>query len=232
MFTEKLSMLQTACSSVSFSAWITSCCLHSKTNYITSQGPNAAATEYRSGGQPCGVMIVVLLYWLAWQAVSGYLYDGINVAGNAPNSSDTPLATSELPQAPKSETTEHESNQVPEKHLSSLLVAGISISSVFIFLLVITGVWYARKKSKGSSAEINCVASGEPGVFLKRISMHENQREWPFEGALQWQRESSCMTLWSVHLCGSTVHTMGLGVSYFSFSVSTSNHSKIIWNVS
>lgn len=42
-----LSMLQIACSSVSFTAWITSWCLHSKANYTTSQGPNAAAPEYR-----------------------------------------------------------------------------------------------------------------------------------------------------------------------------------------
>ncbi|KAM4673942.1 uncharacterized protein AAGF69_002709 [Amazona ochrocephala] len=96
----------------------------------------------------------------------------------------------EFSQAPKSETTEHESDHVPglvpEKRLSTLLVAGISISSVFILILVIAGLWYARKKSKGSSAEINCVACSEPGVFLRGISMHENQHEWPFEqGALQ-----------------------------------------------
>lgn len=42
-----LSMLQIACSSVSFTAWITSWCLHSKANSTTSQGPNAAAPEYR-----------------------------------------------------------------------------------------------------------------------------------------------------------------------------------------
>lgn len=34
--------------------------------------------------------------------------------------------------------------------LFALLVAGISISFVFLVILVIVGVWYARKKSKVS----------------------------------------------------------------------------------
>ncbi|KAM9027229.1 uncharacterized protein PRD47_006414 isoform 1-T1 [Ara ararauna] len=129
------------------------------------------------------ILMFILLF-------TGYLCENTDFTEGTTPLSPTLFAATEFSQAPKSETTEHESGQVPglvpEKRLSTLLVAGISISSVFIFLLVIAGLWYARKKSKESSAEINCVACSEPGVFLRRISMHENQHEWPFEqGALQ-----------------------------------------------
>ncbi|CAN0077358.1 unnamed protein product, partial [Bubo scandiacus] len=50
--------------------------------------------------------------------------------------------------------------------------AGISISLVFLCILIIIGVWYAWKKSKGRSAETTSVPSGEPGVSLRKISTH------------------------------------------------------------
>ncbi|KAM9027230.1 uncharacterized protein PRD47_006414 isoform 2-T2 [Ara ararauna] len=121
------------------------------------------------------ILMFILLF-------TGYLCENTDFTEGTTPLSPTLFAATEFSQAPKSETTEHESGQVP----GLVPVAGISISSVFIFLLVIAGLWYARKKSKESSAEINCVACSEPGVFLRRISMHENQHEWPFEqGALQ-----------------------------------------------
>ncbi|KAM9580985.1 uncharacterized protein ACIB01_015209 isoform 2-T2 [Guaruba guarouba] len=121
------------------------------------------------------ILMFILLF-------TGYLCENTDFTEGTTRLSPTLFAATEFSQAHKSETTEHESGQVP----GLVPVAGISISSVFIFLLVIAGLWYARKKSKESSAEINCVACSEPGVFLRRISMHENQHEWPFEqGALQ-----------------------------------------------
>ncbi|XP_076193246.1 uncharacterized protein LOC143159776 isoform X2 [Aptenodytes patagonicus] len=91
------------------------------------------------------------------------------------SSSSSSSPASEVMQGPVSETTPHGSNHIPEKHLPALLVAGISISFVFLFVLVIVGVWYVQKKSKGGSAEINSVPSGEPGVSLKKISTDEDQ---------------------------------------------------------
>ncbi|KAM6267394.1 uncharacterized protein M6G45_004422 isoform 2-T6 [Spheniscus humboldti] len=91
---------------------------------------------------------------------------------------------SEVMQGPVQETTPRGSNHIPEKQLPTLLVAGISISFVFLFILVIVGVSYVQKKSNGGSAEINSVPSGEPGVSLKKISTDEDQCEWPFERAL------------------------------------------------
>ncbi|KAM6206334.1 uncharacterized protein WM294_003316 isoform 2-T2 [Sarcoramphus papa] len=106
---------------------------------------------------------------------TGYLCNNMDVAANTTISSHSFSPASKVMQAPDSETTRHGSNHVGEEHQSALLVAGISISFVFLCILVIIGVWYSRKKSKGSSAEINSVPSGEPGVSLKNFATPENQ---------------------------------------------------------
>ncbi|KAM6362471.1 uncharacterized protein FN964_004442 isoform 2-T3 [Alca torda] len=84
------------------------------------------------------------------------------------------VPTSKVTQAPKSETTSettpYGNDHHPEGHHSTI-VAAISISVMLFFLLLI-GVLYARKRR--SSAEIDPVPSGEPGMYLERISTHEN----------------------------------------------------------
>ncbi|XP_035755068.1 uncharacterized protein LOC118452794 isoform X5 [Egretta garzetta] len=63
-----------------------------------------------------------------------------------------------------------------ENHpLAAPTVAGISISFVFICMLITIGICCAQRKSKGFSAESNSAPSGEPEVSLKKISTHENQ---------------------------------------------------------
>ncbi|KAM6346281.1 uncharacterized protein O3Q21_000178 isoform 1-T1 [Podargus strigoides] len=105
----------------------------------------------------------------------GYLCNNTDGAASTTTSSYTLSPSSEVMQAPESGTPPHESDPDPEKHLSTLLVAGISISFVLLFILVITGVWYAWKKNKGNSADINSIPSGERAVSLKTISTHEIQ---------------------------------------------------------
>ncbi|KAK2519217.1 hypothetical protein Q9233_012031, partial [Columba guinea] len=80
---------------------------------------------------------------------------------------DSSLPTPKRKQAPELETPPHDSNAIPEERLSSLIVAGISMTVVFLFILVIIGACYVWKKSKGSLVENNSDPSGEPGVALK-----------------------------------------------------------------
>ncbi|KAM9662126.1 uncharacterized protein ACIBXB_012409 isoform 1-T1 [Morphnus guianensis] len=94
------------------------------------------------------ILLFILLF-------TGYLCNTTDIAANTTTSSHIFSSTSEVTQAPESETPPHDNNDVPEEELSTLLVAGISISFVFLFILVIIGVWYARKKSKGRSASRN-----------------------------------------------------------------------------
>ncbi|KAM9662127.1 uncharacterized protein ACIBXB_012409 isoform 2-T2 [Morphnus guianensis] len=86
------------------------------------------------------ILLFILLF-------TGYLCNTTDIAANTTTSSHIFSSTSEVTQAPESETPPHDNNDVP--------VAGISISFVFLFILVIIGVWYARKKSKGRSASRN-----------------------------------------------------------------------------
>ncbi|KAM9263559.1 uncharacterized protein FYN16_007147 isoform 2-T3 [Cariama cristata] len=106
---------------------------------------------------------------------TGYVCNNMDVAANTTTSLGTFPTTSEVAQPPELETT-HESDHVPEKDLSAVLVAGISISFIVLLILVIIGVWCARKRSKGGSAEMSSVPSGEPEVFLQRISTREPTR--------------------------------------------------------
>ncbi|KAM9236990.1 uncharacterized protein RG961_002536 isoform 1-T3 [Leptosomus discolor] len=124
---------------------------------------------------------------------TGYICNNIGVAGNttasshilSPEASEVSREASEVTQAADLKTPPHRIDYVPEKHLSALLVAGVSISFLFLLILVMIGVWCAQKKSKGNLSGINAVYSDEPGVSLQRISTHDNQHEWPFQSALQ-----------------------------------------------
>ncbi|KAM9295441.1 uncharacterized protein RDI95_001885 isoform 2-T2 [Morus bassanus] len=78
-------------------------------------------------------------------------------------SSHSVSPTSKVTQAPESETTTDGSDHVPEKQLSTQLVAVISISCVILFGIII-GVFSAWKKSKRNLAETNSVSAGEPQV--------------------------------------------------------------------
>ncbi|KAK2545937.1 hypothetical protein Q9966_000425 [Columba livia] len=97
---------------------------------------------------------------------TGCLHTNMNVAADTPPPGSS-LPTAETTQAPELETPPHENNAVPEERLSSLIVAGISMTVVFLFILVIIGACYVWKKSKGSLVENNSDPSGEPGVALK-----------------------------------------------------------------
>lgn len=66
---------------------------------------------------------------------------------------------------------ENESSPVPEKRLSSTVVAGISISLVIILICVIAFLWFKWKSSKESSAEINSDPSREAVVTLKNTKL-------------------------------------------------------------
>ncbi|XP_035755064.1 uncharacterized protein LOC118452794 isoform X1 [Egretta garzetta] len=107
---------------------------------------------------------------------TGYICNNRDVAANTTTSSYSVSPASSVTQAPELETPQHGNNHIPENHpLAAPTVAGISISFVFICMLITIGICCAQRKSKGFSAESNSAPSGEPEVSLKKISTHENQ---------------------------------------------------------
>ncbi|KAM6075885.1 uncharacterized protein VSU04_003589 isoform 1-T1 [Chlamydotis macqueenii] len=101
---------------------------------------------------------------------TGYLSNNTHVAANTTTTTLYSFSsTPEVTQAPGRKRIHHRSDPIPEEPLSTLLVAGISISFVLLFILVIIGVSCVWKKSKGGSAEINSIPSDEPGVSLEKI---------------------------------------------------------------
>ncbi|KAM6075886.1 uncharacterized protein VSU04_003589 isoform 2-T2 [Chlamydotis macqueenii] len=93
---------------------------------------------------------------------TGYLSNNTHVAANTTTTTLYSFSsTPEVTQAPGRKRIHHRSDPIP--------VAGISISFVLLFILVIIGVSCVWKKSKGGSAEINSIPSDEPGVSLEKI---------------------------------------------------------------
>ncbi|OPJ75885.1 hypothetical protein AV530_012026 [Patagioenas fasciata monilis] len=98
---------------------------------------------------------------------TGCLHTNMNVAADTPSPTSS-LPTAEATQAPERKIPPHESN--PDSSLltpKDTQVAGISMTVVFLCILVIIGACCVWKKSKGSLVENNSDPCGEPGVALQ-----------------------------------------------------------------